>query len=396
MMQSATPITEGYQQLQGWFDERARLAWDTIEMKPTRGIPTWLLHVMDIDVLENVSGHAPGSYLEDPDAVYMDFQRAIGTCMLDQYLARNPLSMSKKGYEAGTARKATTGAERIEQDGMLIDSPEAVVEHLERFVFPKLERQCAECDPNNAQAAQDLVRGEIDRQRQFGPSILKVPYGGGFQRFPYLRYGAYGYANYFMAYALYPEIMEKDFRLQADVAVKWNQVVARAYTEGGLPKLLRLDHDMADSRSTLVDIKSLDAIWFPQLERSLKPYLDAGIRLIWHCDGNLMDMVPRLLEVGFGGFQGFQYEDGMDYVAICRMKTRDGGPLLIKGGCSVTTTLPHGTVEDVKTQVKFLVANGPKVGLFLGASSSIAPGTNPANIKTLIECLQYYRDHGRG
>ena len=58
----------------------------------------------------------------------------------------------------------------------------------------------------------------------------------------------------------------------------------------------RLDHDMADSRGTLVDIKSLDNIWFPHFARAIEPLLKGGIKLVWHCGGNLMQMVPRLLE----------------------------------------------------------------------------------------------------
>ena len=106
-------------------------------------------------------------------------------------------------------------------------------------------------------------------------------------------------------------------------------------------------------------------------------------------------MVPRLLDVGIRGFQGFQYEDGMDYEKICAMKTRDGDDLLIIGGVSVTRTLPKGTPDDVKNELSWLVEKGPKTGLFLGGSSSITPGVPWKNIRTLIEGLQYYRTHGR-
>jgi uroporphyrinogen decarboxylase len=198
-----------------------------------------------------------------------------------------------------------------------------------------------------------------------------------------------------MAYALYPEVMEMDFRLQADLAVKRNRIAGRAFVRGNLPKLLRLDHDMTDSRGTLVDIKSLDDIWFPHFARSLEPYHDAGIRLIWHCDGNVTPMVPRLTECGVRGFQGFQYEDGVDYVEICRMRDRDGEPLMIWAGVSVTKTLPFGTPENVRDEMRWLVENGPPVGLFLGGSSSIAPGTNRDNIRAMMEGIRYYRKHGR-
>jgi uroporphyrinogen decarboxylase len=198
-----------------------------------------------------------------------------------------------------------------------------------------------------------------------------------------------------MAYALYPEVIERDFSLQADLALLNNRAAARAIIEAGLLPLLRLDHDMADSRGTLVDIRSLDRIWFPHLARCIEPLLEAGIRLLWHCDGNLMAMVPRLLDVGLGGFQGFQYEDGMDYERICRMRTRDGDDLTIIAGVSVTRTLPHGTPADVRRELAWLVENGPETGLFLAGSSSITPGVPWENLATLVEGFHYYRQHGR-
>jgi len=376
--------------------ERAQLAWDTILMKPTKGIPTWLIHVMDIPFVEEITGHAPGDYVRDPDTVYLALQRLAGACFIDQYIPRNPLTMGEAGYEATTERKATTGLEKIVLDGIEINSPEAVVEHLERFIFPQLQEKIASFDPQDTSWIDERIVREAAIQDRFGNDLLHGPYGGCFQTFPALGYFRYGYENYFMAYALFPEVMERDFALQADLAVLMNRVAARAIVQSGMPPLLRLDHDMADSRGTLVDIKTLDAMWFPHLARAIQPFLDEGVRLIWHCDGNLMAMVPRLLEIGLAGFQGFQYEDGMDYEKICRMTDRNGEPLFIIGGVSVTRTLPNGTPADVANELKWLVENGPKRGLMLGGSSSIAPQTNHDNIKALIEGLEYYREHGRG
>ena len=381
----------------GWeWTDNARLAWDTFGGVPTTGIPSRGCNLMDIPLLEEFAGVQAGDYERDPENVYLAFQRNTGACCIDQFIPRNPLTMTRQGYGAEEELGATTGAEHVELDGIVIDSPEAVVEHMETVVFPGLRAAAGACGQDDDTAVRVLIDAECDVQRLFGPVILKSPYGRGFNNFPCLRYGAYGYVNYFMAYALYPEVMETDFSLQADVAAKRNAIGAQAILEGGLPRAIRLDHDMADSRSTLVDLASLDRIWFPHFARSIRPYVDAGIRLLWHCDGNLMGMVPRLLEVGLGGFQGFQYEDGMDYEAICRMTDRDGNPLMIQAGVSVTTTLPRGTTSDVVDQLKWLVANGPKQGLFLGASSSIAPGTKPDNVRALFEGRKYYREHGRG
>lgn len=388
-------MAKGFAEFEGKWGENALLAWDALSMKPTRGIPHKCVHTMDIEFIEDFSGHARGEFRKDPEGVYLDFQRKAGACSIDQYIPTNPLTMGDKGFEAGTERKATTGLEKIVCDGIEINSPEAVIEHMEKFVFPAIEKKLAvpQTQEEEAAAAEKIVADEVAKQRLFGPNILKVPYRFSF---PGFLYGKYGYQNYFMAYALYPEVMEKYFRMQADVSFRINRTIAKAVVEGGLPKVIRLDHDMADSKGTLVRIESLDKIWFPHFRRAIQPLLDAGIRLLWHCDGNLMQMVPRLIEAGVSGFQGFQYEDGMDYEKICRMKDRNGNGLIIWAGVSVTRTLPFGTTDDVRKELRWLADNGPKVGLFLGASSSITPGTNRDNLRVFIEGLEYYRTHGRG
>ena len=370
--------------------QNALLALDTIHQRPTVGIPTWMLNIMEHASLERLAGVPAGRYLSDQVAVYLAAQRAIGVCMIDQWIPTNPATLGAHGYE-GRDKGATTGAETVVLDGMTIDSPEAVAEHLERIVFPRLAGDTATFD--EAACTARIRAAERATQDLFGPGILKVPYG--VARFPVFRYGQYGYVNYFIAYALYPDLMARDFALQAELALRVNRAAARAYAEGGLPPMWRADFDMADSRGTLVDVRSLDRIWFPQFARCLEPVLRAGVRVIWHCDGNLMAMVPRLLEVGLSGFQGFQYEDGMDYERICRMKDRQGRDLLIVAGVSVTRTLPLGTPADVRRELDWLVRAGPRTGLFLGASSSIAPGVPWANLQTFIEGLAYYRTHGR-
>jgi len=298
--------------------------------------------------------------------------------------------MGDSGYD-DREKKATEGAEDITVDGMPINSSEDVVTHLEQIAFPRLREAIASFDEDRVVA--DILAGEAAIQAKLGPDILKS--GFEFIHFPGLAYSLYGYTHYFMAVALYPDVIERHFALQADLGVLQNRAAARAYREGRLAPLFRLDHDIADSRGTLMSPRTLDRLWLPHFARSLEPMLETDVRMIWHCDGNLMQMVPRLLDAGVRGFQGFQYEDGMDYERICAMKTRDGDPLVIIGGVSVTRTLPFGSPADVKRELAWLVECGPKAGLFLGGSSSIAPGTPWENIETLVEGLKYYQSHGR-
>jgi hypothetical protein len=254
-----------------------------------------------------------------------------------------------------------------------------------------LEQQIKNFDEE--QTIQDIMLCESALQRTIGPTMLKTGYGH--LVFPTLEYGRYGYENFFMAYALYPEIIDRLFKLQADYAVLKNTAVVKAFQLAGLPLYHRLDHDMADSRGLLTGIKTLERCWTEQFARSIKPAVNAGFTLLWHCDGNLMELIPYLLEAGVNGFQGFQYEDGMDYIKICKLKDASGQSLVITAGISVTRELPMGKPEDVRKQLRFLVENGPKTGLFLSMSSSCIPGTPLENILTAIEGFKYYQTHGR-
>ena len=310
-----------FQEFTDKWEANAQLAWDTIAMKPTRGIATGGFQTMQWSQLEELSGNPPGSYQKEPVRVYREFMLKSGACYIDQWIPDNPLTMEDQGYTDATQRSATGGAEEIICDGMPIDSPEAVVSHMEQHLFPFWQHRQQELEKDGDALVRKLIANEVGVQRGFGTNMLKGPY---FFDFPMFQYYQYGYQNYFMAYGLYPEVIERSFKIAADYSAVYNRLCARAIIEGGLPRLIRLDHDMADSRGMLVNVRSLDKLWFPHFVRAIQPFLDAGIRLIWHCDGNLMDMVPRLLEVGLSGFQGFQYEDGMDYERICKMKDRNG------------------------------------------------------------------------
>ena len=360
---------------------------DAIDLNPHKGHPIRAVNIMQHEYIERIADSAPGSYKKNPHNVYMQCQRNMGVCVLDQYLAENPLTMGNKGYEIKELA-ATTGLKEIYVDGMLIDSPEAVIEHMEKYAFPEYSKRISSFDEEVR--IREILNQEYERQQSIGISILKTGYG--FYQFPKLSYGVYGYENYFMAYALYPEIIERYFSLQADYWTLNNNAACKAIKRENLPKIVRLDHDMTDSRGTLVSIESLEKMWFPHLERCLRDSVKAGIKFIWHCDGNITGMIPGLIDVGLKGFQGFQYEDGVDYIKLCKMKTKDKEPMIIWAGVSVTTTLPMGRPYDVKRELEFLVENGPGPGLFLGVSSSVTPGMPWENIKTLAEGLRYYRN----
>jgi hypothetical protein len=312
--------------------------------------------------------------------------RQIETACCDQFILQDPL-LGNEGWAEDNRPRA------LELDGIALDSPEAVCAHLERVAWPRLRQRIAEFEQNAPRLREDYVRHMRAQQALLAP-VVKAPYEA-VQDKPGLQYYAYGYEPYFMFYALYPEMAEKSFALEADYAALNNALLAQAIVEEGYPPVVRVDHDMTDARGPLVNIQTLDERWFPHFERAMRPLLDRGLRLLWHCDGNVNLFIPRLLDLGFAGFQGFQYEFGMDYPAIARLKTREGDPLTLIMGASVTTTLVFGTPDEVRREVDWLVENSGEATLMLGASSSICGGTPWENIDALVQSLKYYQEHGK-
>ena len=72
---------------------------------------------------------------------------------------------------------------------------------LER-VLPLKQNEAIE-EFNEERRIQEIINEEKQIQTKLGSDIIKSGYG--FVSFPSLDYTIYGYANYFMAYALYPE-----------------------------------------------------------------------------------------------------------------------------------------------------------------------------------------------
>jgi len=124
----------------------------------------------------------------------------------------------------------------------------------------------------------------------------------------------------------------------------------------------------------------------PYLARLIQGQRDMGFYVIKHTDGNIMPILDDLLDLGITGLQGFEEEHGVGYAEMVKLKDPHGRPMIIIGCVSVTSTLPHGTVDDVRAAVErsFTLA-GKGRGFVLSPTSSILPETPLENIDALFQ-----------
>jgi len=342
--------------------ERARRA---LNMQAVDYPPAWAPIICNARSIEEIVGRS--DIWADPAPAHLAAFRALKIDMINQFIPYRPGEFEAR---SGVVDHRLAALE-----------PEAVAERI-RASLPELRRLRDELD--EWQVGEEFARRAAAGQALAGPDMLWLGYEGAF-RIPVMRYGDFGYENYFVFLATYPELQEESWALEADVAARYNRGIAAAMARHGLPKVVRVDHDMTDNRGSIVRIEVMDRCYFPHFKRAVAPFVDAGVRLVWHSDGNINEFVPRLLDAGIGGFQGFQEETGVDYQAICRMRDRNGGPLMIWGSVSVTRVLPYCTPEEVRADVRRCWRAAPDRGYFVGATSSICPEVPTANIIAMFD-----------
>jgi hypothetical protein len=197
-----------------------------------------------------------------------------------------------------------------------------------------------------------------------------------------LWYARFGYENALAALALYPERYLKLIEVAAEQGRQRAVLHARAIREGIHPHAILTGEDICTQRGPMVSPAFLRREYFPRLEYVWEPLLEVGAKLVWHCDGDWRPLLDDVLACGAGGLQGFQRECGMELEWIVERRTRDDDPLLIFGPLQVTTTLPHGTPQEVAAEVRRAMAVcRDKASLVFFTSNTINPDVPLENIR---------------
>ncbi len=202
-------------------------------------------------------------------------------------------------------------------------------------------------------------------------------------------YSEFGYTAFLLACALYPEAVGKIWWAKSLHSRERAKILVRLYRDYDLVPLMFCGEDLANNKGPMVSPAFLRQHYLPTVRMIIEPLVDAGVRLIHHCDGDVRPLVADYLAVGFSGFQGFQYELGIDPYALRRMRSPLGEEPLFFAGLSVSRTLPFGTVEDVRDEVDYFLdfTDGGK-GLFLMTSNVTGVEVPPENLRAAYHYIK--------
>jgi len=122
---------------------------------------------------------------------------------------------------------------------------------------------------------------------------------------------------------------------------------------------------------------------FPELERMYSLVRDAGKFVFIHSCGKVDELFDDLIDIGLNCFNPFQPEV-MDVFDILK---RYKGRLAFHGGLSTQQTLPYGSVEDVNSATRKLLAAGAHSGYVFAPAHDVEGDVPLENMLAFIEIL---------
>jgi uroporphyrinogen decarboxylase len=127
-------------------------------------------------------------------------------------------------------------------------------------------------------------------------------------------------------------------------------------------------------------------IIIPRMKRIWKVFTDAGLPIMLHSCGDVMQYIPDLIDIGLTILEPCQ--PCMD---LTRLKREFGKDIIFYGGID-TQTLPFLTPEQTKEMVRSTIRTlGKGGGYIIAASQEIMNDVPIANIKVLVETIREER-----
>lgn len=159
------------------------------------------------------------------------------------------------------------------------------------------------------------------------------------------------------------------------------QVFERAADLPGVAALWLAD-DLSHASGYFISPDFYRKALFPWFRRYGEIAAARSLPLIYHCDGDIWEVLPDLVECGITALQPIEPK-AMD---IVEAKRRWGDRLALIGNIDLGYTLTRGSPQEVEAEVRQRIRDlGPGGGYCVGSSNSITTYVPLANYRALIE-----------
>lgn len=194
-----------------------------------------------------------------------------------------------------------------------------------------------------------------------------------------------GYENFLMDTALDPSFAEELLDRITDIQL----VLIKRYIDLGVDGGYFGD-DYGAQKNLLFSPQSWRQLIKPRLKRMFAPFLDAGLPVLLHSDGQIAKILPDLVEVGLTVLNPVQPE----VIDHSWLRETFVNNLAYYGGISTQTTLPYGSPDEVNAAVAECVKTlaPDNTGLLIAPSHRLMTDIPMENVEALLAAFTTFGD----
>jgi uroporphyrinogen decarboxylase len=187
---------------------------------------------------------------------------------------------------------------------------------------------------------------------------------------------------------LRPEFAHNFLKKIHDIFIKKHK---RAYSVmKGVADLSQVTDDYGEQNGLLISAKMFNEFFQPLLQRSMDLTKKHGFSVFHHDDGDIRSIIPTLINMGMDILNPIQWRCGdWDLRAI---KEVFGAQLCFHGGGDNQYTLPFGTPEEVRAEVKWLIESlaSDRTGFILAPCHNLQSNSPIENIIAFYEAAREF------
>jgi uroporphyrinogen decarboxylase len=127
---------------------------------------------------------------------------------------------------------------------------------------------------------------------------------------------------------------------------------------------------------------------FEPLHKLVKRAHQRGLKVFFHTDGHVMNILPLFVEFGIDGINPFQVSAGNSFETL---RDEYGGKLMLYGGIDNCFIIPDGTVEDVRAHIRHLFETLGQTGGLIASSHDIPSHVPLENLDAMVEAIKACR-----
>lgn len=194
-----------------------------------------------------------------------------------------------------------------------------------------------------------------------------------------------GHARILSDFILNPTIAEK----LLDMNINYYTEVCKAYVDLGAPAIFSGD-DVAWNKGLQFSPDIFRKFFKPRIKKFVDTFAKREVPVLFHSDGNYEAVMNDLIDVGIKCFANIEPQS-MD---IGDIKRKYGNRVCLMGNIDCTFTLPYGTPEDVRKEVRLCIDKASKGGgHIMSSSNSIHYYCKPENVLAMIDETKKYGVH---